>query len=177
MYFQPFHERFPEISERETRSITTFRNTGVPKDDYGLVESYCNEPDCDCRRVFFNVLAHRQNKIVAVITYGWEDEDFYIDWLGENRPDAIRAMKGPALNVGSRQAEYALALLDLIESRVLTDKSYVERLKRHYRMFKRDVAREHEAEQPRSVPKLAKRNDPCPCGSGKKYKYCCGRRR
>ena len=19
------------------------------------------------------------------------------------------------------------------------------------------------------------RNDPCPCGSGKKYKYCCGR--
>jgi len=20
------------------------------------------------------------------------------------------------------------------------------------------------------------RNDPCPCGSGKKYKYCCGRK-
>ena len=26
----------------------------------------------------------------------------------------------------------------------------------------------------RSVPKVG-RNDPCPCGSGKKYKYCCGR--
>jgi len=25
------------------------------------------------------------------------------------------------------------------------------------------------------VPKIG-RNDPCPCGSGKKYKYCCGRR-
>ena len=30
---------------------------------------------------------------------------------------------------------------------------------------------------PRTVIKKAKvgRNDPCPCGSGKKYKNCCGR--
>jgi SEC-C motif-containing protein len=27
----------------------------------------------------------------------------------------------------------------------------------------------------RSGPKVG-RNDPCPCGSGKKYKHCCGRR-
>jgi len=26
---------------------------------------------------------------------------------------------------------------------------------------------------PRSVTKIG-RNDPCPCGSGKKYKKCCG---
>ena len=26
----------------------------------------------------------------------------------------------------------------------------------------------------RSAPKVG-RNDPCPCGSGKKYKHCCGR--
>jgi preprotein translocase subunit SecA len=26
----------------------------------------------------------------------------------------------------------------------------------------------------RSLPKVG-RNDPCPCGSGKKYKNCCGR--
>ena len=28
--------------------------------------------------------------------------------------------------------------------------------------------------QPRKVTKIG-RNDPCPCGSGKKYKMCCGR--
>ncbi|MBQ5442999.1 MAG: SEC-C domain-containing protein, partial [Oscillospiraceae bacterium] len=28
--------------------------------------------------------------------------------------------------------------------------------------------------QPRKVQKIG-RNDPCPCGSGKKYKHCCGR--
>jgi uncharacterized protein len=27
----------------------------------------------------------------------------------------------------------------------------------------------------REAPKVG-RNDPCPCGSGKKYKKCCGRR-
>jgi preprotein translocase subunit SecA len=26
----------------------------------------------------------------------------------------------------------------------------------------------------RSIPKVG-RNEPCPCGSGKKYKNCCGR--
>jgi len=27
----------------------------------------------------------------------------------------------------------------------------------------------------RIVDKKTGRNEPCPCGSGKKYKYCCGR--
>ena len=35
---------------------------------------------------------------------------------------------------------------------------------------------ENEAKQPyvRKEPKIG-RNDPCPCGSGKKYKDCCGK--
>jgi len=28
--------------------------------------------------------------------------------------------------------------------------------------------------KPRSSMKIG-RNDPCPCGSGKKYKHCCGK--
>jgi uncharacterized protein len=28
---------------------------------------------------------------------------------------------------------------------------------------------------PGSQRKTIKRNDPCPCGSGKKYKFCCGK--
>ena len=29
---------------------------------------------------------------------------------------------------------------------------------------------------PHTSAKVVGRNDPCPCGSGKKYKRCCGRR-
>ena len=31
------------------------------------------------------------------------------------------------------------------------------------------------AKTPRKVDKKIGRNDPCPCGSGKKYKNCCGK--
>ena len=31
------------------------------------------------------------------------------------------------------------------------------------------------AKKPASAGKKVGRNDPCPCGSGKKYKKCCGR--
>jgi preprotein translocase subunit SecA len=31
----------------------------------------------------------------------------------------------------------------------------------------------HTSEPRRNAPKVG-RNDPCPCGSGKKYKKCCG---
>ncbi len=50
----------------------------------------------------------------------------------------------------------------------------------HYRR-KAQVTREHrgdgESEGATTVRKGKKvgRNDPCPCGSGKKYKKCCGR--
>ena len=49
-------------------------------------------------------------------------------------------------------------------------------LVRAYRYFRaqRQVSPgTHRSEPPRSTPKVG-RNDPCPCGSGKKYKRCCG---
>ncbi len=30
--------------------------------------------------------------------------------------------------------------------------------------------------EPIQATEKVKRNDPCPCGSGKKYKQCCGRK-
>ena len=41
------------------------------------------------------------------------------------------------------------------------------------------AARQQTGERPKPQPvhveKKVGRNDPCPCGSGKKYKNCCGR--
>jgi preprotein translocase subunit SecA len=36
------------------------------------------------------------------------------------------------------------------------------------------AAEKEKAKPIRTGPKVG-RNDPCPCGSGKKYKHCCGR--
>lgn len=50
MSYESFHARFPEIAEKETRTLTTLNAPGLPAGSFGLVEMYCNEPDCDCRR-------------------------------------------------------------------------------------------------------------------------------
>jgi uncharacterized protein YecA (UPF0149 family) len=57
-----------------------------------------------------------------------------------------------------------------------------ERLHREAVREAKRRAREAKREQtvrpakPRSQPKIG-RNEPCPCGSGRKYKHCCGKRR
>jgi hypothetical protein len=37
------------------------------------------------------------------------------------------------------------------------------------------IPKSFKTQQPVTVPKKVGRNDPCPCGSGLKYKYCCGK--
>ncbi len=176
MPYQPFHELFPDVAEEETRTLITFNHPELPADEYALMEAYCNEPGCDCRRVFFNVGSRRRQKIEAVIAYGWESKKFYANWLGFDDTNVLKELKGPALNTTSPQTELAPALLREVR-RVLQDKHYVDRLKRHYRMFKETVDNETADSEPAQVisqPKIG-RNDPCPCGSGKKYKKCCGK--
>jgi hypothetical protein len=179
MPYEPFHERFPELAEKEIRTITTSGHPYLPDDEYALIEAYCNEPNCDCRRVFFNVGARRAGKILAVIAYGWESKRYYAKWFGHNPPRGIlEELQGPALNSASPQSDLAPALLQVVKY-VLQDRDYVNRLKRHYQMFKETVDAEiidHAEEfQLASTSKLS-RNDPCPCGGRKKYKNCCGKK-
>lgn len=179
MFYQPFNERYPAIAEAETRCLLVFNDPELPTDKYALIEAYCNEPGCDCRRVIFNVHARDRGEIVAVITYGWEKISFYEKWLGFHDAEVLHELKGPALNTASIQSELSYILLDRIKI-VLQDRNYVERLKRHYTMFKKAV----ESERPSRNKSIVKdygerinRNAPCPCGSGLKYKKCCGKLR
>ena len=141
MPYAPFQERFPEIAEKETRAITILGNSELPKDTYGLTEAYCDESDCDCRRVFLNVVSNIQGKILATIAFGWESKKYYAKWMGDNDPEMIEALKGPALNLASPQSKLAPALLEQIRV-VLKDKNYVERLKRHYSLFRDEIEKE-----------------------------------
>ena len=46
----------------------------------------------------FNVFADGRKEFVAVIAYGWESNDYYREWAGENDPEVIKELKGPVLN-------------------------------------------------------------------------------
>jgi len=153
MDYGPFYEEYPEVAKEETRQIRILNEQGeVPQGRYLLIELFCTDPGCDCRRVFFNVKHVESDGLVAVIAYGWEDKEYYREWFGqdvpgmadvleEDMPGMIDELKGPALNTASPQSEFAPALLNRVES-VLEDEEYVERIKRHYRMFKDSISEE-----------------------------------
>ncbi len=138
MFYAPLYELLPELARRETRSVTIENNPSLPDGEYGLLEAYCNEPGCDCRRVMFNIFTPDSHKALAVVAYGWESKAFYANWFGRNDPDIIQQMQGPILNPDSPQSALAPALVQLVDY-VLQDEAYVVRLKRHYRLFKQKV--------------------------------------
>src|ERR1044071_6419514 len=56
---------------------------------------------------------------------------------------------------------------------ILPDHAHTSRLERRYQaIVEKDAA--SEKKDPAKSPIKVGRNDPCPCGSGKKYKKCCG---
>lgn len=136
MPYVSFHDYFPDIAEQETRSFTVLEDPELPPGSYALAEMYCNEPGCDCRRVFFSVLSSLTKRIEAVIAYGWESPRFYTQWMGDNDPEIIKELKGPTSNLLSPQSDLAPAILKVVRDVVLQDRAYVERLKDHYKMLK-----------------------------------------
>lgn len=149
MPYALFRDHFPEVAERETRTITVLDHSSValPPGHCSLLEMYCDEPGCDCRRVFFYIVSSLRKDVEAVIAYGWETREFYARWMGDDDPEAMKQMQGPVLNFGSPQSRLAPAILDMVRNVVLQDKVYIERLKAHYRMFRRKIDGEAAAPQ------------------------------
>jgi len=165
MPHEPFNERFSELAWKETRSITVFDDPRLAGDEFGFIEAYCNDENCDCRRVFFSVISRNRKEIVAVIAYGWESQAFYTKWFRRNDLAIIRQLQGPILNPGSPQSELAPFLLEKVRDVLLADPAYIARLKRHYRMFKEKVDPKHfpptdasETETPFEFPPGRKRH-------------------
>lgn len=129
-----FGSLFPEVAERETRiarvseAVPPGDPDYLPADEYGFDELYCEERDCDCRRVMINVLARYAGRHVATINHAFEPPV-------KDDPVSEQTFLDPL----NRQSQGAPALLDLFVNVVLADKNYQERLIRHYRMFKNVV--------------------------------------
>lgn len=142
MPFVLFHDLFPEVAEEETRTLRVLGDNSqfdFPPGDYSFAEMFCNEKGCDCRRVLFWVVSITQGGPVAVINWGWEHESFYAKWMRGGHRELAKDLKGPSLNIGSPQSDLAPAILDLTESVLLTDKAYRDRVKRHYKMFRKEI--------------------------------------
>jgi len=153
MPFRPFGDLFPDLAERETRTIFVMdgQDWGVPPGEYAFLEMFCDEPGCDCRRVFFTVMASFGKRPETVIAYGWESREFYANWMSMPDPRVIDELQGPVLNMGSPHSELAPDILAMAEDLLLSDDSYVERVKRHYRMFRDEIDNKPSLEERRMI--------------------------
>jgi hypothetical protein len=143
--YRALYDLLPDLARRETRMlIVTPRVTGIrlPPGQYALIEMYCDEPGCDCRRVFLQIQASFRRGPEAVIAWGWESRDFYAQWMGDRDEVVLDAVKGPALNLGSPETELAAPLLELVRELLSSDAAYVARIQEHYRQFRQRLARE-----------------------------------
>ena len=141
MSYVLLHDYFPDVAERETRTITVSPRSefGLPAGSYGFLEMFCDEPGCDCRRVFFYVLASFQKDVQAVVAWGWEKPEFYAQWFGDDDPEVLAELVGPLLNPASPRTKLAPAILALVRDVLLKDDQYVARVKRHYGMFRNAI--------------------------------------
>ena len=125
MYLTPFATIFPTQGQQETRVITTRGYPGLPDDEYALVEAYCADPKCDCRRVMLNVLGrHQGDRYLAAVGFGFDRDS---------------VLAGPYLDPLNRQSQYAGTLFSLVEQ-ILDNPDYVARLQSHYGQVKRASA-------------------------------------
>ena len=156
MPFRLFHDFFPEIAEKETRSVfLPMAQGGLPAGGYAFKEMFCDEPGCDCRRAFFLVDTSFRDGVEAVIAWGWEDLEFYRAWMKYGDKAEAKHLQGPELNIGSPETSLAPHLLKLFREVLLQDVDYIERVKRHYRIFRgavEDTGPKKESETTRAAP-------------------------
>lgn len=136
MYFIPFEKKFPEIAGKETRGIIVSQDRlDIPRGTYFFLESYCDDRDCDCRKVMINVLdvKHPERGALATIGFGWENAKFYVKWMHGDKLG--NEMTGSYLEHGGQQSEYSNKFLARW-NKLVQDPAYVERIKKHYEMWK-----------------------------------------
>jgi len=175
MYYNALYDELPKIAEQGTRSIIVVDDKqGLPRGAYSFVETYCTDKTCDCRRTIVQVFNPESGfeNLLASISYGWEPWAFYKNWGLSLPKDMIDMLKGPAFEPSFPKSELSDLLLEQFKMS-LQDKEYRSRIIRHYVMFKEKIG----MKIPKDLAKWSVWNLACPCGSGKKFKFCCGSRR
>jgi hypothetical protein len=179
-----FASVFLDLVRDESLWLCVGDTAEVPRGEYVFREFYCNEPRCDCRRVLLHVVSLTSRRVVASINYAFEPPEPPYEDEGQCFLDPLNP-----------QTELGPAILRMFLGLLEADPSRHARFVRHYELWKsvvddpshpdhgkvRSVAHGDRSFRPAFLqmqPAQGARskvgpNEPCPCGSGKKYKRCC----
>lgn len=152
------------------------------KDIFTVIDRYCAKPDCLCQDVVLTFYPTIIGKDVLdpLFAIRLKEDGRFVEEESSTNPDEIkRLISAFEVKVPHLQAEVLSRLQKVKEFGRIMMKERIP--KRHIRTVLENLSSEpqnyEEPQRPEPVitEKKAGRNEPCPCGSGKKYKKCCGR--
>lgn len=138
---------------------------------WAVDEQYCVQPGCECQETVLSFLklmdaTGRKNTVIRdhpSLRYNYRS--------GATQPVAPGSAGNPALDglLAALKREH-VSLNPQLELRHLIMQSLYARL---YQALTRSRLRSLSTRPPSAVARKIGRNEPCPCGSGRKYKQCC----
>jgi SEC-C motif domain protein len=127
---------------------------------YWIYDYYCMHPNCECNEVYLEFTEEKKGKQTAGQHFGvrvsFEDESYTLEDYNFSKQKAT----------------------EIVEDTLKYSKDAIELCKVRYKLMKEKgttiiVDQANAARQPVVNKDVIGRNEPCPCGSGKKYKKCC----
>ncbi|RUM45241.1 MAG: preprotein translocase subunit SecA [Hydrogenimonas sp.] len=127
---------------------------------------------------------------LQVLDKAWREHLYQMDILktgiglrGYNQKDPLVEYKKESYNLFTELVESikreTLKTLYLIrfksEEELAEEQAAIEKMRQQMESEIQNLSTNKEEEQKSVMKKKPARNDPCPCGSGKKYKQCCGK--
>ncbi len=126
-------------STAQLRTLTLAHHPKLPDGDYAMVETYCTDRGCDCRKTM--ILVHLDQRHVSTINFGWESPTFYARWYGAPLDARTLAeMKGPSIDLNSPDRVPPEAMLAFFSA--LLDAPYREHLRSQYTRFRAALAKQ-----------------------------------
>ena len=115
----------------------------------------------------------KKNILIQAIDQNWKEHLQMLDFL--KNAVGLRAYGQQNPITAYKQEAFRLfeGLLSRVRERVVRMLAFAE-----FRIKPADPQPETKAQDndaPKPIPENIGRNAPCPCGSGKKYKHCCGK--
>jgi hypothetical protein len=132
------------------KDVISFVSEDDENDEYIIMDCYCKNPDCGCTDILLDFVVKKDGKIT--------DKIISIDYNYKTRKILHSEDDLPAD----------------FEKDLINNDEINEAFKSRHLRIKAAYLQWH-IEHPLYIPNLKiGRNDPCTCGSGKKYKKCCG---
>ena len=189
---QYYHPSHPQRSDFETLNVSlrnffpgdfhfTAENVGRKSHDQLVDEIIAQVKDLYQARVLYfteqgiNFSEIERMLLLQIIDNAWKQNLYELDQLQSSVSLRGYAQKDPLIEYQKESYKLYSSMLNRIRDLMV---SYIFRLQLPPRRTAAERAQAAAAKNPDQpaapVAKHIGRNDPCPCGSGKKYKKCCG---